>query len=89
MKILVVEHGSSQGSAFNVTKKTKHHLFFGMHFLRQTKPHYGQLSLSIKRSGIRIVMNHKERNWVLYIMGHDLLNLSGTYQLRFTTTSYY
>ena len=61
-KILVMAHGSSRGSAVNVAKKTKQHLFFGMQFLRQTTPHHVQLSISMKRSGIRIVMAHGENN---------------------------
>ena len=70
-KILVMAHGSIRGSAINVTKIMKHNLFFGMQFLRQTTPHQVQLSLSVKISGIRIVMDHGERNLVLYIICHD------------------
>ena len=35
---------------------------FGMQLLRQTTPHHIQLRLSMKRSGIRIAMAHRERN---------------------------
>ena len=55
-------HGSSRGSAVNVTKKTKHHLFFRMQFLRYITPHHVQFSLLEKIKGIRIVMGHRERN---------------------------
>ena len=41
-----------------------------------------------KRSGIRIVIAHGEINLVLQIMIYDVLNLSGTHPLRFTTSSY-
>ena len=61
-KIVVMAHGSSKGSDVNNTKKTKKHLFLGMQFIRQTIPSHVQLSLSMKGSGIIIVMDHVERN---------------------------
>ena len=45
LKILVMAHELSRGSAVNVTKKTKHHLFLCMQLLRQTNPHHVQLRL--------------------------------------------
>ena len=80
-------HETSLGSAVNVTKETRQHLFFGMQFLRQTNLYNVQLSLSMKRSGIRIVMDHGERNLVLQIIGYDGINLGSTYQLRFINSS--
>ena len=58
-------HGSIQGSAVNVTKKTNQRLFFGMQFLRQNTPYHVQLRLLMKISGIIIVMYHGEINLVL------------------------
>ena len=57
-KISVMAHGSSRGSAVNVTKETKHNLFSGIQFLRQTTLNHVQLILLTKRSGIIIVMDN-------------------------------
>ena len=62
VKKLVMAHGSIWVIAVNVTKKMKQYLFFGKKLLRQTTPHHVQLILSMKRSGIIIVMDHGERN---------------------------
>ena len=64
-KILVTAHESILGSSVNVKNKTKQNFFVGMQFLRQTIPHHVQLSLLMKRSGIRIVMARGESNCVL------------------------
>ena len=50
-KRLVMANRSSWGIAVNVTGKKKHHLFFGLQFLRQTTPHHIQLRLFVERRG--------------------------------------
>ena len=43
-------------------KENEASFVFGVQFLRQTTPHHVQLSFSMKRSGIIIVMDHVESN---------------------------